>query len=559
MKRKLIAIWLVVVVLFSLCAPIAAVENPRLYFKLNPTTKSSLTEGYVYVIGQSTDPSFVKGTKASITFKRRVATPSSNDNFIVEIYQGTAQQLYDGKELRLVESRSYKMSKFASPDYTLSLSINLDSNYPAGNYAVAWGIRSPEGKQYSGDYDYLMDMYVVSKDVAATGIELYAPDGGFNGVVSVGATAILLPALLPDNATTARKFTVSSSVPQVATATLKDGYIYIKGVAVGITDIIVKCGKLEKKLTIGVGKLSDFSLSPGKTTLCIGASDTIQTNASAVGSPIYYTWKSSDTSIATVKNGVVTAGTKPGTVTISAYCYGITRTVKYTVNYHQLPAGTPTSTRTATQPRQAVGHCSVCGKDNAVNVYEPAIFTDTKATAWYAEHVDYVYDHGLMNGVKDDKFAPNDPVNRGMVVTVLYRMVGQPAVSGSSGFSDVPEGKYFTNAVIWAQSLGVVNGFEDGTYRPNDNVTREQLAAILYRFSEANGEVIQEYADLSGFPDAGKVHNYAKQAMAWAVAEGIISGVGKDGKDYLQPANSATRAQFATIISRYLQRATPVG
>ena len=554
MKRKLITIWLVVVVLFSLCAPISAVENPRRYFRQNPATKSSVTDGFVYVVGQSTDPSFVKGTKASITFKRRVASPSSNDDFIVEIYKGTAEQLYRGENIPLVESRSYKMSKFASPNYTLSMSINLDSKYPAGNYAVAWGIRSPAGQQYSGDYDYLMDMYVVSKEIAATGIELYAPDGGFNGVISVKETAILLPAFLPENATTARKFTVTSSQPAVATATLKDGYIYIKGVAVGITDIIVKCGKLEKKLTIGVGSLSDFTLSPGKTTLCIGATDTIRTNASAVGSPIYYTWSSSDTSIATVKNGVVTAGTKPGTVTISANCYGITRSVKYTVNYHQLPAGTPISTRTATQPRQAVGHCSVCGKDNCVNVYEPAIFTDTKATAWYAEHVDYVYDHGLMNGVSDNKFAPNNPVNRGMVVTVLYRMSGQPAVSGNSGFSDVPDGKYYTNAVIWAQSLGVVNGFEDGTYRPNDNVTREQLAAILYRYSQAFGEDVSAFANLNVYPDASKVHNYAKQAMAWAVAEGIISGVGKDGKDYLQPANSATRAQFATIISRYLQR-----
>ena len=553
MKRKLTSILLAVVVLFSLCAPTFAANNMRHFFAPNPATKSSLTEGYVYVLGESSDPTFVKGSKATISFKRRVATPSSNDTFIVEIYKGTANQLYHGEELTRVERRSYNISKFTSPNYRLDMTISLDDRYPAGNYAVSWGIRSPAGKQYSGDYDYLMDMTVVSKEVAATGVELYSPEGTFNGIISVGETAVLLPALLPANTTTARKFTVSSSQSGVATATLKDGYIYLKGVAVGVTDIVVRCGKLEKKLTIGVGSLSDFSLSPGKTTLCVGTTDTIRTSATASESPIYYTWSSSDTSVATVKNGVVTA-VKPGTVTISASCYFITRSVTYQVNYHQLPAGTPTSTRTATMPRQQVGHCSVCGKDNCVNVFEPAIFTDTVYNSWYSEHVDYVFENGLMNGVSDSKFAPGNPVTRGMVVTVLYRIAGQPEVSGSSPFSDVPAGKYYSNAVIWAQSEGVVAGFNDGKYHPDENVTREQLATILYRYSVAQGETIEGLANLNSFPDAGKVHNYAKEGMAWAVYEGLITGVGKDGKSYLQPANSATRAQFATIISRYLQR-----
>ena len=560
MKRKLIAFCLVAAVLFSLCAPVFASDAMRRYVPGEPATKGDFDEGYVYCSAQTSDPAFVKGTTAALTFKRRIATPSSNDTFFVEIYKGTADDLIAHKNLTQMDKRSYKITEFKSANnYMLTTTISL-KNYSVGTYAIRYGIRNPSGNQYSGDTFYVMEMYVVASGIPATGLSCYVQDWPDENYLPVGVTGILIPMLEPYNTTTARKFTVTSSQPNVATAKIDAGYIYIKGVAVGVTTITVSCGNVKKEYMIGVGDIDDFTLSPGKTTLCVGATDTIRTIASgAVGSPIYYVWSSSDPSVATVKNGVVTAGSKPGTVTISAYCYGLTRTLTYKVNYHQLPSNTPVSTRTATQPRQAIGHCSVCGKDNCINVYEPAIFTDTVYNSWYAQHVDYVYERGLMNGVSDSKFAPNNPVTRGMVVTVLYRIAGQPKVSGSSPFSDVPAGKYYTNAVIWAQSEGVVSGFSDGKFHPDENVTREQLATILYRYSIAKGEVIQGYANLSGFPDAGSVHNYAKDGMAWAVAEGLIGGVSKNGRDYLQPTNSATRAQFATIISRYLQRIVPVG
>ena len=558
MKRRLIAIVLALVMLFSLCASVSAADALQRYDVRKPATKGAMDDGYVYCCAESNDPTFVKGSTAELSFKRRVATPSSSDNFIIEIYKGTANQLLAREDLPLVEKRSYSISKFTSPSYILTASFKLDSKYSTGNYAVLWGIRNSSGKQYSSDYDYIMDMQVVSSEIPATDVTAYVIKGTNGGIIAEGETLLLYPSLLPDNATTPRKFSVKSSQPAVATVTTDAGFIYVRGVAVGTTEITISCGNLKKTIQLGVGQLQDFSLTQGTTRLCVGNTDTIRTSAQASSGNVVYTWKSSDPSIATVKNGVV-KGVAPGTVTITASCYNISKTVTYTVNYHQLPANTPVTTRTATQPRQATGPCSVCGKDNCVNIYEPAIFTDTKPNAWYSRHVDFCYDNGLMNGLSEHTFGPNNSVTRGMVVTVLYRMVGQPAVSGSSGFSDVPKGKYYSNAVIWAQGLGVVKGFEDGTYRPNDNVTREQLAAILYRFSISKGESINSMANLIGFPDYNKVHSYAKTAIAWAVAEGIIGGVNSNGKDYLQPTNSATRAQFATIISRYLQRGGAAG
>ena len=553
MKRRLIALCLVIVMLFSLSVSVFAADSVQLYSAMKPATKASaVDDGYVYCCAQSNEPTFVKGTTAELSFKRRVATPSSSDSFIVEIYRGTASQLVGGSNLTLIEKRSYSMSQFKSPSYTLTTTFKVDSKYSAGNYAVLWGIRNSSGRQYSGDTDYVMDMWIVNSAIPATAIGCLVPSNKTDGHISVGETVRMYPYFEPDNATTARNFTATSSEPNVVSVKKEGGYIYAYGEAVGAADVTIRGGGLEEPFTFFVGELYDFSVTAGKTSLCVGNTDTIRPNASADSSKVYFSWESSNPSVATVKNGVVTA-VSPGTVTIYCTCYGLTRTVKYTVNYHQLPAGTPVSTRTATMPRHAVGYCSVCGQANAINIYEPAVFTDTVPDAWYSRHVDFVYANGLMNGTGEHTFAPNKPVTRGMVVTVLYRISGQPAVWGGSSFPDVPDGKYYTNAVIWAQNLGVVTGFNDGKYHPDENVTREQLATILYRYSIASGESVDGFANLVVFPDYSSVHNYAKQAISWAVAEGIITGVGKDGKSYLQPASSATRAQFATIISRYLQ------
>ena len=190
-------------------------------------------------------------------------------------------------------------------------------------------------------------------------------------------------------------------------------------------------------------------------------------------------------------------------------------------------------------------------KATFVETQEPAPampFTDVKEGDWFYEEVLYAYENGLMNGVGDNRFAPNSATTRGMLVTILYRLEGEPAVTGEAGFDDVGD-TWYTDAVIWAAANDIVNGIGDNQFGPENTLTREQLVTMLYRYAEAEGYDVSAAADLSGYPDAGKVQPYAQEAMSWAVAEGIVEGM--DGN--LNPAGHATRAQIATILMRFCE------
>lgn len=173
-------------------------------------------------------------------------------------------------------------------------------------------------------------------------------------------------------------------------------------------------------------------------------------------------------------------------------------------------------------------------------------FTDVSEGAWYYDAVRYVCEKGMMNGVAEGTFAPNSTTDRAMLVTILYRLENEPAASGSS-FADVPSGQWYTDAVAWAAANGIVNGVTDTTFAPNCPITREQMAAILYRYAAWKGCDVSGQVDLSGYTDADSVSTYAKEALAWANAEGLITGV---TDTTLRPAGSAVRAQAATILMR---------
>ena len=177
-------------------------------------------------------------------------------------------------------------------------------------------------------------------------------------------------------------------------------------------------------------------------------------------------------------------------------------------------------------------------------------FVDVAEGDWFYDAVVYAYQNELMDGVGGNRFAPNSETTRAQLVTILYRLEGQPAVSGDLPFTDVETGTWYTNAVLWAAQNGIVNGVTDTTFAPGDNITRQQLVTILYRYAEAKGYDVSASADLSGYPDAGQVQDYAQPAMAWAVAENIIQGM-EDGT--LKPAGNASRAQIATILMRFCE------
>ena len=176
-------------------------------------------------------------------------------------------------------------------------------------------------------------------------------------------------------------------------------------------------------------------------------------------------------------------------------------------------------------------------------------FTDVEENGWYHTGVDFMVKNGFMNGVADDAFDVDGNLTRAQLVTILYRIAGEPESTATNPFADVADGQWYTTAVIWAAENGIVKGVNTTTFAPNDQITREQIATILFRYAKA--EKVE--GKLAGFPDAGKVSDYAADAMAWAVEQGLINGISEsDGKTYLAPQETATRAQIAVILMRYL-------
>lgn len=175
-------------------------------------------------------------------------------------------------------------------------------------------------------------------------------------------------------------------------------------------------------------------------------------------------------------------------------------------------------------------------------------FGDVKSADWFYNDVKYVYEKGMMAGTAADVFAPNATTTRAMIVTILYRLEGSPAVSGTSAFVDVPAGQWYTDAVNWAAANQIVKGTSATTFAPNASITREQMAAILYRYAQYKGYDVTKKADLSGYSDNGQVSAYAKDALAWANAAKLINGV---TNTTLAPQGNATRAQVSAILHRF--------
>lgn len=180
-------------------------------------------------------------------------------------------------------------------------------------------------------------------------------------------------------------------------------------------------------------------------------------------------------------------------------------------------------------------------------------FTDLAAGAWYEDAVAYVYRHDLMSGFSEDTFGPNADLSRAQLCQILYNMEGRPAVTGGGSFSDLADGAWYTDAVTWAASQGIVDGYGGGLFGPDDNITREQLASILYRCAQARGDDVSvgEDTNILSYSDAADVAGYAVSAMQWACGAGVITGISESA---LAPRGEATRAQTAAMLMRFCEQ-----
>ena len=179
-------------------------------------------------------------------------------------------------------------------------------------------------------------------------------------------------------------------------------------------------------------------------------------------------------------------------------------------------------------------------------------FIDVHENDWFYEPVEYVYNNGLMNGVSELFFEPNGTVTRGMIVTILHRLEGEPGVDYAMSFTDVAEGQWYAEAVRWAASEGIVNGVSDTAFAPDDPVTREQFAAILWRYAQYKGYDVSigESTNLLSYLDFDEISEYAIPAMQWAVGDGVMSG---RGEGILAPQGTATRAEAAAMLMRFAE------
>ncbi len=203
----------------------------------------------------------------------------------------------------------------------------------------------------------------------------------------------------------------------------------------------------------------------------------------------------------------------------------------------------------------AYGHTLIAQTVNALFAEEPAVefpFTDVKDGAWYYDAVKYVFENKIMIGTDDEHtvFSPNLEVNRATVVQILYNLEGSPEVSGTSNFTDLEEKDWFLEPVLWAEQLGIVNGYEDNTFRARNAVSREEFAKMLYNYAKYKGYDLEAEADLTKYPDAGKISNWALEAMTWANGKGLITG---HETNEIDPKGTTIRSQAATILMRFDQ------
>lgn len=431
----------------------------------------------------------------------------------------------------------------------------------------------------AGGYSAACAVTVQPDAIPVTGVTVTADRTSlYNGEV-----AVLTAAVLPENATD-KTVTWTSSDETVATV---DASGRVTAVSAGSVTITAAAGGVTSEAVFIVVQgpapvlVGSVNVNPAALNLTEGDARALTatvgpenaTNRAVV-------WTSSNPSVAAVDgNGVVTAlragsavitataidgGGASGSCTVAVSAY-VDPFASYFPDYFDYPSNSGTTA--PAQPAQpAEPETPVIPdeptpldpgaeiKDEEVPLSQiPLLFTDVKTGDWHRDAVAFVFSKGIMSGASETKFEPETNIDRGMIVTMLHRLEGTPEAAPSA-FTDVLADQYWAEAIGWASQNGVVQGYSDTEFRPSREISREQLASILYRYAQLKGYDTSEQADLSAYSDASNVSGYAKDAMGWAVAKGLISGV---TESTLVPGGSATRAQAAMILMRFCENVVP--
>jgi surface protein len=274
------------------------------------------------------------------------------------------------------------------------------------------------------------------------------------------------------------------------------------------------------------------SVSDGKISVPVGESTTVVLNAQILPQT------------ATVDTGITWSTDNAGIVSL-----GSTSGAKTRVTIYSDTTGTATITASTANGKTA--------KLTVTVAEQVGSFTDVNSSQWFYSSVLYVYKRGLFAGTSPTTFSPRENISRGQVASILYRLAGKPAVIYTSKFKDVPDGKYYSAPAMWSSnaSVGVLFGSStSGYYRPLDNITRQEMAAAIYRYAKYRGLDTSVSGDISGYPDVSSVSSWGSAAMKWAVGNGIIAGKKQGSTYYLVPRGNATRAECAAIIKRFCEK-----
>lgn len=449
-----------------------------------------------------------------------------------------------------------------------------------------------EWYDYGNEYDQNLrikaftDSYTAARPITDIRLDITEKE------IKKGETFRIHASVTPEDTDNAVQW--KSSDNKVATVG-KDGTV--TGIAAGTAIITAYSGDIIRNCTVTVtNPAASVTLNKTSETIRKGQTFTLTATVEPFDSTDKLRWTSSDTGTVTVNEKGMVTGVKGGTAiitasagTASARC---TVTVTSTVasvalntTAMDIMLGERTQLKAAVSPSEAAADVIWSSSDDSIVSVDvrgnirgistgKAVITATvenKSAActvkvlfpfsdvpggrgsWKYDSISYVYANGIMNGISGtDWFFPDEPLTRAMFATVLYRMAGSPETAYSSRFPDVADGKWYSKAIIWANNKGIVNGFSDGTYGIDDNITREQIAKMLYEYAGTQGYDISASSSIGDFTDADEVNGWAVGYMRWATGVGMITGKPNgDGSYRLDPKGDATRAECAAMLMRF--------